>query len=216
MKLYSYWRSSTSYRVRIALHLKGIAHEIVPVNLLNGEQNKKDYHVMNPMKAVPGLMLADGRIITQSQAILRYLDKAYPTPPLWPDDPVLSARAEAAALVIATDIHPVHNLKVINHLKQLDHGQTDITQWVNYWIRDGLKAFLQLIDDGAYSFGDEVSLADICLIPQLYVARRWGTNLQGLSRLTEIEKNCLEKDEFQKAHPDNQIDCPQPVTHKAD
>ena len=206
MKLYSYWRSTTSYRVRIALHMKGIAHEIVPVNLINDEQSGPDYMVVNPVKGVPSLVLADGRVLTQSMAILRYLDKVYPRPSLWSEDWFEGARIEAAALVIASDIHPINNLKVIQQLKMLGHERREVVIWINHWIREGLVAFINLIGEGAFCFGDIPSLADLCLIPQLYNARRWGTDLKGLERLTDIETNCLTLDAFQQAHPDNQVD----------
>ena len=204
--LYSYWRSTTSYRVRIALDLKGVAHRIKPIDLVNGAQASQSYATLNPIKGVPTLALKNGQLITQSMAILRYLDVAFPDPPLWPDDAVLAAQAEAAALVVATDIHPVNNLKVGARLKEMGHSQDEVVTWMNHWMREGLLAFQRLIDGGTYCFGDMPTIADICLIPQLYNAHRWGTDLAGLDRLLDIEKTCLALAAFKNAHPEAQPD----------
>lgn len=206
MKLYSYWQSSTSYRVRIALHLKGIPFDQVTLDLAKGDHRHPDYARINPMQGVPALEIGDGALLTQSLAILRYLDHAYPSPRLIPNDPVMAARVDAAALVIATDIHPVNNRRVGQHLRSMGHGDNDLVDWMNHWMREGLVAFDALIDGGAFCFGTAPSLADVCLIPQLHNAHRWGTDLEGLDRLQEIEQNCLDLKAFQLAHPDAQPD----------
>tara|TARA_B110000008_G_C16963516_1_gene561108 strand:+ start:918 stop:1547 length:630 start_codon:yes stop_codon:yes gene_type:complete len=206
MKLYSYWRSTTSYRVRIALHMKSIAHEIIPVDLVKGEHRNATCQLINPAKGVPILILEDGSVLTQSLAILRYLDKTYPDPPLLPENPFDAAQVEATSLIIATDIHPVNNLKVTNKFRELGHSQEAVVSWMKHWMREGLFAFTTLLRDGPFCFGSHPSLADICLIPQLYNARRWGADLSELGRLIEIEQNCLQLESFQLAEPDRQID----------
>lgn len=206
MKLYSYWRSTTSYRVRIALNLKGIAYKDVSVDLVAGAQRDAGYKALNPIAGVPTLVLDDGTALTQSMAILRYLEAAHPNPALLPQDPVEAAKIEAAAMVIATDIHPVDNLKVVQHLKSMGHGPQDTQDWMNHWMREGLMAFAKLTGDGPYCFGETPSLADICLIPQLYNAHRWGTDLLGLEHLLDIENHCLKHQAFEQARPENQPD----------
>lgn len=206
MQLYSYWRSTTSYRVRIALNLKGVPYDIAPVDLVKGEQRSPTYTAMNPSQAVPALALNDGRLLTQSMAIIRYLDQAFPTPPLLPADPYQAARVEAAAMVIAAEIHPINNLKVGERLEAMGHSQEDVVDWMNHWMHKGLTDFQALIGDGPFCFGAAPSLADICLIPQLYNAHRWGTDLAGLDRLLTIEDNCLDLAPFQHAHPNAQPD----------
>lgn len=212
MRLYSYWRSTTSYRVRIALHLKGIAFDTCAIDLVAGEQQTAGYNLVNPVGGVPALTLADGTVLTQSMAILRYLEPINPAPPLWPDHPLQSAKVEAAALVIATDVHPVNNLKVGKQLKSMGHTQDDVVTWMNHWMRTGLTAFQTLLPaDTPFCFGDTPGLADVCLVPQLYNAHRRGTDMTGLTRLSEIEQHCLALPAFDNASPGNQPDAPSPV-----
>ena len=207
MKLYGYWRSTTSYRVRIALHLKGLAFDTVPVDLLAGAQRSDDYLALNPIGGVPSLMLDDGTVLTQSMAILEYLEAVHPAPALLPGDPVDSANVRAAACVIASDIHPVNNLKVVAAIKEMGHSQEEAVQWMKDWMLRGLLAYQALLPGGTeFSFGDTPSLADICLIPQLYNAHRWGTDLSALTRLTAIETRCLALPAFAAAHPNQQPD----------
>ncbi len=207
MRLFSYWRSTTSYRVRIALHLKGLAFETVPVNLVAGEQRDAAYLSTNPIGGVPALDLGDGQILTQSMAILDYLDAAYPDPALLPADPLQAARIKAAAMVVACDIHPVNNLKVVGQLKALGHSQEDAVAWMNDWMTRGFTAYQALLPEGtAFSFGDTPTLADLCLVPQLYNAHRWGCDLTPFSRLTDIEARCLALPAFDAARPETQPD----------
>lgn len=207
MKLYSYWRSSTSYRLRIALRLKGISFETVPVDLLAGAQIDENYLSLNPSGAVPSLVLGDGAVLTQSMAMLEYLEAAYPTPSMIPSDPLEATMVRAAANIIACDIHPVNNLKIISALKRLGHTQDETVTWMNDWMLQGLKAYQAALPEGAvFSFGNAPTLADICLVPQLYNAHRWGTDLSSLARLTEIETRCLALPAFASAHPDHQPD----------
>lgn len=207
MILHSYWRSTTSYRVRIALNLKGVTYETVPVDLVAGAQRDSAYLRINPIGGVPALTLDDGQVLTQSMAILDYLDAAFPEPAFLPDDPVAAAQVRAAALVVACDIHPVNNLKVGQRLKAMGHDQDAVVAWMKHWMAEGFAAFYTLLpDQGAFCFGDAPGLADICLVPQLYNAHRWGLDLSPYPRLTEIEKKCLALPSFDAARPENQTD----------
>lgn len=207
MKLYSYWRSTTSYRVRVALNLKGIVFQTSPVNLVAGAQNAPDYASLNPGQGVPTLVLADGTVLTQSMAILDWLEESYPKPPLLPADPVGRARVRAAALSIACDIHPVNNLRVITELKAMGHSQDEAVIWMNTWMTRGFAAFERLIaPDTDFCFGAAPGLADLCLVPQLYNAHRWGCDLTPFARLTKIEARCLALPAFDTARPENQPD----------
>ena len=206
MKLYSYWRSTTAYRVRIPLNLKGIRYDTAPVDLVAGDQRAPDYTSLNPSAGVPTLVLDDGTALTQSMVILDYLD-AVAEPRLTPADPIQAAKVRAAALIVACDIHPVNNLKVVTHLKSLGHSQEEATAWMNHWMTQGFTAYQALIpQDTPFSFGDTPSLADLCLIPQLYNAHRWGCDLTPFGRLAEIEARCLTLPAFQDARPENQPD----------
>lgn len=204
MKLYEYWRSTTSYRVRIVLNLKGLPYEQLPVSLLDNEQHSPAYRALNPSGAVPTLVLADGTALTQSLAIIDYLDTLHPSPSLLPDNPLSAAKTRAAALIIACDIHPVNNLKVGAQLKALGHDQDTVVAWMKHWMADGLTAFQALIRPNTpFCFGDTPDLADICLIPQLYNAHRWGLDMGAFKRLSEIEARCLALPAFAAAHPDH-------------
>ncbi len=206
MKLYSYWRSTTSYRVRIALTLKGVVFDTVPVDLVAGDQRTEAYLGVNPIAGVPSLMLDDGTVLTQSMAILEWIEQAYPTPALIPADPVQAAQVRAAALIMATDVHPVNNLKVVQQLKAMGHSQDEGIAWMQDWMTRGLTAFDAVIPGGDFSFGSAPSLADICLVAQLYNAHRWGVDLTPYPRLTEIEARCLALPAFDAARPENQPD----------
>ena len=210
MILYSYWRSTTAYRVRIALALKGLEAEIVPLNLLEGAQKTEAYVALNPIKGVPTLVTTDGVALTQSLAILDYLDATAPVPALLPEDPLQRARVLGAALVMATDTHPVNNLKVLQQLKAMGHSQEECIAWMTHWMVEGLTAFdALLVDDGTpFCFGDAPTLADICLVAQLYNAHRWGVSMAPFPRLAEIEQRCLALPAFAAAHPDLQPDAP--------
>lgn len=207
MKLYTYWRSTTSYRVRIALNLKGVAYDPVPVNLVAGEQTAPDYAALNPALGVPTLVTDAGEVMTQSMAILDWLEEVYPDPALLPNDPLARAQVRAAANVIACDIHPVNNLRVIGKLKSMGHDQVDAVAWMNDWMTRGFTAFQSLIRaDTPFCFGDQPGLADLCLVPQLYNAHRWGCDLAPFARLTEIEARCAALPAFDAARPEAQPD----------
>lgn len=210
MRLYSYWRSSAAWRVRIALNLKQVPYEIAPVHLLRGggEQLQPAYRRINPNAVVPALELDDGAILTQSLAIIDYLDETRPEPPLLPADPVRKAQVRAAAQIIACDLHPINNLRVASHLKTaLGHSPDEAVGWMRHWMRIGLDAYAQSIEgQGRFSFGDTPTLADLCLVPQLYNARRWGLDLTGLERLVAIDAACASIPAFAAAVPDRQPD----------
>ena len=207
VKLYTYWRSTTSYRVRVALNLKGVDHTSVTVDLVAGAHKDPAYTALNPVAGVPTLVLDDGTVLTQSMAILEWLETTHPAPALLPADPVAAAQVRAAAMVVASDIHPVNNLKVGAKLKSMGHDQVDVVAWMNDWMARGFAAFQSLIPkDTAYCFGDAPGLADICLIPQLYNAHRWGCDLSPFARLTEIEARCLALPAFDAARPETQPD----------
>ena len=208
--LYTYWRSSATYRVRIALNIKGIAFESAPIHLVRngGEQSTEAYRAINPAAVVPAMRLMDGRILTQSLAIIEYLEEMHPEPALLPKELLLRARVRAAAQLIASDIHPINNLRVAQYLKgTLGQSQESTTAWMRHWMQIGLSAYADLLDSSVdFSFGNSPTLADICLVPQLYNARRWGLDLGSLERLTEIERRCLAIDAFTAASPDRQPD----------
>ncbi|KAJ56087.1 maleylacetoacetate isomerase [Actibacterium mucosum KCTC 23349] len=207
MTLYSYWRSTTSYRVRIAMHLKGLAFDIHPVDLLKDAQRDPSYTALNPGAGVPALALEDGTVLTQSMAILDYLDTAHPTPPLLPPNPVAAAQVRAAALTMACDVHPVNNLRVTQRLQAMGHDKDTVLNWMHHWMIQGLAAFDALLPDGpVFAFGDTPGLADICLVAQLYNAHRWGVDMTALPRLTEIETRCAALPAFVAAHPNAQPD----------
>jgi maleylpyruvate isomerase len=223
MKLYSYWRSTCSWRVRIALHWKGIAHEIVPVHLLadGGQQRQADYRAKNPMAQVPLLELdqkdtAPGAAVRgvqrigQSMAILAYLEERFPEPALLPGDPYLRARARQLAELVASGIQPLQNLSVTEHLDEL--GQ-DSKAWLRHWVGRGIVSFDETAREtrGAFCVGDHVSWADVCLIPQLYSARRFGIDLSQVPALLAIEERCQATEAFRRAGPDQQVDAPAPA-----
>ena len=210
MRLYSYWRSTAAYRVRIALNMKGLDYETVPVHLLEdgGQQHAPDYVALNPSHLVPTLVLDDGTPLTQSLAICEYLDITNPEPPLLPTDPVQRAHVKAAALVLAADVHPVNNLRVVQHLEvRFGASREDSAEWMRHWTGKGFDALQQMVrDDTPFAFGDEPGFADICLVAQYYNARRWDLDLTPYARLTEIEQNCLALPAFDAARPENQPD----------
>ena len=212
MKLYGYWRSTAAYRVRIALNLKGVPYETVPVHLVEngGEQNSAEYGKLNPSHQVPTLVLEDGTVLTQSLAIIDYLDQTIAGNPLLPKDPLERAKVTAAAHVIAIDIHPVNNLRVAQYLiSEFAVEPPQISDWMNHWMEKGLTSVQALVrSETEFSFGDTPTIADICLTAQLYNARRWGVDLSKFDRLVEIEQNCRAMEAFDDARPENQIDAP--------
>ncbi|KZL03625.1 MULTISPECIES: maleylacetoacetate isomerase [unclassified Pseudovibrio] len=204
IKLYDYWRSSASYRVRIALNLKGLSYDMVTVNLLKGEQKTDENLSRNPQGFVPSLDL-DGDMLTQSLAIIEYLDELHPSPALLPSTARERARVRALSHAIAMDIHPVCNLGVVQRIVELAGGDDQIKiDWMREFIAKGLDAFEQMLADrqsGKFCHGDQVGLADICLVPQVYNADRWGVDRSHLTRINAIFEQTEQIEAFQKAAP---------------
>ncbi len=210
--LYDYWRSSAAYRVRIALHLKGLAFEQRPVHLVRdgGEQHQPGYRRLNPQGLVPALVHED-RVLTQSMAICEYLEEAFPHAPLLPDDRHLRARARAMALAVACDIHPLNNLRVQRYLKQeLGVGKDAVRDWMNHWMCEGFSALEEILamapGDLIYCQGGEPGLADCFLVPQVYNAERFGCDLSPFPRIRSITALCREHAAFVAAAPERQAD----------
>lgn len=203
IRLYDFWRSSAAYRVRIALNLKGLAYESVQTNLPAGGHKASDYLAKNPQGFVPMLEI-DGLHLTQSLAIMDYLDAHTPNPAFVPHDPAARSRVLAMALVIAADIHPVNNLRILNYMKDvLGQDQAAIDAWYRHWIAEGFAA-LEAMADPAQPFlgGAAPGLADICLVPQMYNARRFETPLDAYPTLVRIDAACTALPAFAAAHPD--------------
>lgn len=204
--LYEAPRSSAAYRVRIALNLKGIDYESRPINLLEGEQRSDEYRELNPQGLVPMLDI-EGHRLTQSLAIIVYLDQRFPDPPLVPRDPADGAHVRAMALAVACDIHPLNNLRVLKYLKnELGASQQDVDAWYVHWITNGLTALEAMAKAGAgrFLFGDEPTIADVCLVPQLFNARRFDVPIDEYSTLLRADENACQLDAFAAAHPDSQ------------
>jgi len=211
LKLYNYFRSSPSYRVRIALHLKGLEFKYVPIHLLNngGEQNSAEYQKINPAKEVPSLE-HEGAIISQSVAIIEYLDEAFPTPALYPKEPHKRARVRQLAEIINCT-HPLQNLKVLQYLEgNLTVSPEQKNKWLNEWMHRGFQAYEEIIRHtaGRFSVGDQVTAADLFLIPQIFSAQRFSVDISRYKLISKIEQVCLQMDVFQKAHPFRQPDTP--------
>ncbi|WP_065754623.1 maleylacetoacetate isomerase [Bradyrhizobium paxllaeri] len=208
MKLHGYFRSSAAYRVRIALNFKGLTAEHLPHHLRKGEQTAPDYLVLNPQGLVPTLEGDGGTVLTQSLAIIEWLDETHPNPPLLPGDPLRRAKVRAFALAIACDIHPVQNLKVLARLRQLGLAEEKVTEWAAWINREGLAACEALIkgEQGPFCFGDKPTMADLCLVPQLANARRFGVDVSAYPRLLKAEAAAKEMKAFADAAPDKQAD----------
>jgi maleylacetoacetate isomerase len=204
--LYDYFRSSAAYRVRIALNLKGVEYESRSVNLLHSEQKADDYRALNPQGLVPMLEI-DGQRLTQSLAIIGYLDQRFPNQPLLPASADARSHVLSLALTVACDIHPLNNLRVLKYLSgELGLPQEERDTWYMHWIREGLPALEMLAAprSGAFLFGDSPTIADICLVPQLYNARRYAVPLDDYPTLLRAEENANRLEPFAAAHPDRQ------------
>lgn len=209
MKLHTYFRSSAAYRVRIALGLKGIAYEPAFVHLVKngGEQHRAEYTALNPMHLVPTLVTDDGAVLTQSLAILEWLEETHPTPALLPTGPVERAHVRAFAAAIACDIHPIDNLRVLQYLKrELHQEQPTIDAWYRHWIEVAFPALETMAGDGPFCFGQAPTFADVCLVPQLYNARRYNVTLDAYPKLLGAEAACQALPAFQAAAPGAQPD----------
>jgi maleylacetoacetate isomerase len=209
VKLYSYFRSSAAFRVRIALNIKSVAYEIIPIHLRKdgGRHRTEDYRAINPQMRVPSLKLQTGEIIVQSLAIIGYLNEIYPQPPLLPVDAIERAQARAVSQVIACDIHPLNNLGTLQYLKNtMGQDQSAIDAWYHHWVISGFDAVEKMIKPGPYAFGSLPGLADICLIPQVYNARLLKVPLDAFPKILAVNEACLRLEAFEKARPENQPD----------
>jgi maleylacetoacetate isomerase len=206
IKLYSYWRSSAAYRVRIALNLKGLEHEIVPISLAPGESEHRQeaYRQKNPQMLVP--FLEDGDVaIGQSMAMLEYLEETYPDMKLLPDEQPLRSEVRAFCNVIACDIHPILNLRILKYIKE-EFDADPAAHWYGHWIHEGFKALEQFASDGLFVFGDQLTLADTLLVPQMYNARRFNVSLDNYPKLVAAVEHCNELEAFKDAAPEAQLD----------
>ena len=210
MKLYGYFRSSAAFRVRIALNLKKLDYETVAIHLRRNDQSRPDYRNVNPQGLVPTLE-DDGQTLIQSLAIIEYLDEVYRDPPLLPKDSAGRARVRALAGIVACDIHPINNLRVLRYLMhELGHDEEAVAAWYNHWIAAGFDALEPLLANGAptgaFCHGDMPGLADVTLVPQIVNAERYRLDLAPYPTLTRIYENCMKLEPFITAHPNNQPD----------
>jgi maleylacetoacetate isomerase len=209
VKLYSYFRSSAAYRVRIALNLKNLSYDMAPIHLVRdgGGHRSREYRKVNPQMRLPALVLSGGEVLIQSLAIIEYLDEVYSDPPLLPADDMARARARAVAQIVACDIHPLNNSSTLAYLRgPLGHDQAALEAWYTHWVIAGFDAVEDLIRPGPYAFGAHVSIADICLVPQVYNAKRFKVPLDRYPRIASVEAACLRLPAFDKARPENQPD----------
>lgn len=213
MRLYDYWRSSAAYRVRIALRWKGLAFERAPVDLRQGAQRTLDYLARNAQGMVPTLEVGEGEgavRLTQSLAIVEWLDETHPEPPLLPKDPWARAQVRSLAQLVACDVHPLNNLRVLQHLEhRFGLGERDRTAWYRHWIAEGFNALERRLADGGAGrccHGDEVSLADVCLVPQVYNARRYQVDLAPWPTIRRVDAACNALPAFEAARPERQPD----------
>src|SRR3954469_1849734 len=209
VKLYGYFRSSAAYRVRIALNLKKLPydHQAVHLTRNGGWQFSDEFRAVSPQKRVPALALSTGEVLLQSLAIIEYLDEVHPEPPLLPADAIARAQVRAFAQIIACDIHPLNNLMALNYLKgPLKHDQAAADEWYRHWVTQGFDALEALVKPGPYAFGSHVTVADICLVPQMFNARRLKGDMTKYPKLAAVDAACLKLPAFERARPENQPD----------
>ncbi len=211
MRVYGYFGSSSSYRCRIAFNLKGVAYDLQAVDLKAGKQADDDFIALNPQKMLPALVMDDGAVLTQSLAILEWLEEVHPDPALLPADPVARAHVRAFAQAIACEIHPLQNLRVLSYLRDnLNADEAAVAAWLTRWLTEGLTACEALLERRAtqtdFCFGDQPGMADICLVPQVFSAQRFGVDISHLRRITDIHARCEALPAFAAAHPANQPD----------
>lgn len=209
MILNSYWRSGAAYRVRIALNLKGIAYDTVPIHLVRGggEHNTAAYRQINPQGRVPSLVLDDGTVLIQSPAIIEWLEETYPTPPLLPQDPPMRAQIRGVAALIGCDIHPFGNVGPLNYLrKHFGADDAACAAWAGHWIGSGFPAIEALIEGGDFCFGASPTIADVYLVPQVFGARRFKVPLDAFPKIARVAAHCATIPAFSAATPENQPD----------
>ena len=206
--LHSYWRATAPYRVRIALNLKGLAFDYVPVNLLAGDQHGEAYRALNPQELTPALQTEDGRLLTQSLAILEWLEETHPVPPLLPADPFDRARVRAMAAIVACDIHPLNNLRIQQQLTRMGLDADARKVWTQRWINDGFTALEPMVvaHTAGFAFGAEPTLADCLLIPQVFSAEQYKVDLAPYPAIRAVAAHCATLPAFQAAHPGRQPD----------
>ncbi|MEQ8516139.1 MAG: maleylacetoacetate isomerase [Chromatocurvus sp.] len=208
MQLYSYFRSSASYRVRIALNLKGIDHGVIPINLVAGEQRGESYRRHNPQGLVPTLITGD-TAITQSTAILEWLEERHPEPALYPQDTLQRARVRALCQLIACDIHPLNNLRVLKYLKgELEQDEEAVQRWYAHWVIEGFTTLEDRLPQEGFVNGEAPGMAEAYLVPQVYNAERFAVPMAAFPRISSLRERCDALPEFQRAHPDAQPDAP--------
>jgi maleylpyruvate isomerase len=209
MKLYSYFRSSAAYRVRIALNFKGMTYETIPVHLVKdgGHNRRPEFRAVNPQMRIPTLVAPTGDVLIQSLAIIEYLEEIQPNPPLLPKDPIARAEVRALADIVACDIHPLNNTSPLRYLKREMHlEQSAIDAWYHHWVNEGFEALEALVEPAPYAYGKEVTMADMCLVPQVANARRLKVPLDKFPKILGIEAACLKLPAFDRARPENQPD----------
>jgi maleylpyruvate isomerase len=208
VKLYTYFRSSAAYRVRIALNLKRVSYDAIPIHLTRdgGRHKSAEYRAVNPQMRVPALQLDSGEVIVQSLAIAEYLEETIPQPPLLPEDALERAQVRAVAQIIACDIHPLNNLATLNYLKKLGHDQAAVDEWYASWVKSGFEAIEPLLRPGPYAFGAQPGMADLCLVPQVFNARRFKVALEAFPNISAVDAACAKLEAFDKARPENQPD----------
>lgn len=210
MRLYTYFRSSAAFRVRIALHLKGLGYEPRFVHLAKGEHRKPEFTQVNAQALLPTLELDDGTRLNQSLAIIEYLEEKHPQPPLLPKDPLGKARVRSISYLVASEIHPLNNLRVLQHLKRaLGQSEDQVNAWYRHWIADGLaklEAELARGATGKFSHGDAPSMADCCLVPQIFNAKRYNCDLAPYPTTMRVFEQCMKLEAFDRAQPSKQPD----------
>ena len=206
MKLYTYFRSSAAFRVRIALNLKGLVYDPLFVHLAKGEHRKSDYASVDPQALLPTL-IDDGQALSQSLAIIEYLDEKYPEPRLVPGELLGRARVRSLSLLIACEIHPLNNLRVLQHLKRaLGQTQDQIDTWYRHWIADGLQKLEAELTPGKFCHGDAPGMADCCLVPQIFNAKRYNSELSPYPITMRVFEACMQLEAFDRAQPSKQPD----------
>jgi maleylacetoacetate isomerase len=205
--LYSFFRSSAAYRVRIALNLKGLSAEMTSVKCATNEHRTAEYRSVNPQMRVPTMVLDSGETLTQSLAIIEYLDETHPQPPLLPFDPLVRAQARAVAQVVACDIHPLNNIGALNYLRgKFGQDEAAVNAWYHHWVLEGFEAIETMLRPGPYCFGASVSIADIALVPQVYNARRFKVPLDRFPNIVAVDAACAALPAFAQAAPEKQFD----------